>query len=218
MVFFITDVRCKTIVKWSDLIHLFYVTTTIKTLKLKRLLTRLKNWTNVLAWVTSTDVSLLAFGWTGLPSSTLVILQRFVSSEAFKFYEMTRKLVRKFGQKIVENSIRRSILKTFLLHWEKPMLRSALPTWNRKAPLYFAKNQGSSWKTETSIVTVYYSSVSPHNHPYRVAPVRACSLFEGWIQWWPEIRELKIREFSLIWHKKAEMANKGVSNVPLFST
>ena len=36
------------------------------------------------------------------------------------------------------------------------------------------------------------------------------------IQWWLQIRKLQIREFSLIWHKTAKVANKGTSNIPLF--
>ena len=46
-------------------------------------------------------------------------------------------------------------------------------------------------------------------------------LFETWgysrsdkdltVQWW-----LQIRKFSLIWHKISKMANKGISDIPLF--
>ena len=36
------------------------------------------------------------------------------------------------------------------------------------------------------------------------------------IQWWLQIRELQIREFSLIWPKTTKMANKGILNIPLF--
>ena len=36
------------------------------------------------------------------------------------------------------------------------------------------------------------------------------------IQWWLQIRELQIREFSLIWPKITKMANKGILNIALF--
>ena len=39
---------------------------------------------------------------------------------------------------------------------------------------------------------------------------------EGRLQWWLQIRELQITEFSLICPKITKMANKGISKIPLF--
>ena len=60
-----------------------------------------------------------------------------------------------------------------------------------------------------------FSKLTISSFPYNHSFLKRVGCFFI-VQWWLQIRELQIRELSLIWPEITKMANKGILKIPLF--